>query len=523
MGESLTNQRPGRFSRFSIGIICLVLSLVFAYLAFFSALFTYVIEAPDIMAEHMLRQRDVLWQNLLVAAALLLLLCIVLRYESRLSLPWCTGLSLGLIALLGVIWVLLSTGEPRADSATCFTSAKALLFGEAFPTDYYQRLPHQVGFTLFCEIFVSLLGDAYQSMQLLNVLYLLLAYAALLTLSWRTFQNRRIQLGILLLLLLCPQPILYCTFVYGNLPGLALMLWAFVLGQSWAKGASVWHFFGSALCCALAIFIKPNYWIGTLALILVLFLYLLSNRRFRALPLLLLPALMALLVTGMGRTLFTAQSGIELSQGTPQTAWLAMGMQEGSRAPGWYNQYPWYLLEETGFDHAAASQKAQADILARLNEFSSHPAYAASFYHQKLISQWTETTYESLWIQQVQHLKTEPRPLVESISQGAAAPYIRLYMDGYAIVLLGSFALGLAGFAWKLKKNALAWYPVLGRSLLLVMFLGGFLYHMLFEAKSQYLMIYLPLMVPFASAALISLIEHTRALASRVRLFKARS
>ena len=36
----------------------------------------------------------------------------------------------------------------------------------------------------------------------------------------------------------------------------------------------------------------------------------------------------------------------------------------------------------------------------------------------------------------------------------------------------------------------------------MVAVLGGFLYHMLFEAKSQYLMIYLPMMVPLAACGL---------------------
>ena len=33
----------------------------------------------------------------------------------------------------------------------------------------------------------------------------------------------------------------------------------------------------------------------------------------------------------------------------------------------------------------------------------------------------------------------------------------------------------------------------------MVAVLGGFLYHMLFEAKSQYLMIYLPMMAPLGA------------------------
>ena len=49
------------------------------------------------------------------------------------------------------------------------------------------------------------------------------------------------------------------------------------------------------------------------------------------------------------------------------------------------------------------------------------------------------------------------------------------------------------------RRKAWAWPRLYAPLALMVAVLGGFLYHMLFEAKSQYLMIYLPMMAPLGA------------------------
>lgn len=76
-------------------------------------------------------------------------------------------------------------------------------------------------------------------------------------------------------------------------------------------------------------------------------------------------------------------------------------------------------------------------------------------------------------------------------------------MEQYTILLYVCFAAGLILFAAALfsKKRALEQPLVFGLGFIAVTVLGAFIYHMLFEAKSQYLFVYLLPMIPMAAWA----------------------
>ena len=90
--------------------------------------------------------------------------------------------------------------------------------------------------------------------------------------------------------------------------------------------------------------------------------------------------------------------------------------------------------------------------------------------------------------------------LVNSLLSGGGSRALTLYMEGYTLTLYLGFAAGTALLAiGLLRRKAWAWPHLYAPLALMVAVLGGFLYHMLFEAKSQYLMIYLPMMAPLAA------------------------
>ena len=495
-----------RFDRLVIRGVCIFFAFVFLYLAFYCLVFTYVFEEPT-LAEHLLRQRDSLFLNFFLLMLISASMTALLFLGKRLSLKTCTIVVLLALFVVGILWVNAFTGRPRSDSASCYLAGIALSSGQSPTAEYFQKVPHQIGFSFYCEIFVRLFGgNAYKAMQNANVLYFILSYAALLRLTWSSLHNERVQRCLLVWLLFCLPLLLYCTFVYGNLPGLACILWSFILIQKWLETKQHWLLLPISLLCALAVLLKPNFWISIVALTLVVLLFLLSRRAFRLLPLLLLPVLISTLSVNAAQSLFITRTGISIDKGAPQIAWLTMGMQEGSRAAGWYNQYPWDLLDEHNFDYDAASQQALTDMQSRLRVFLSDPAYAASFYHSKLVTQWGETTFESLWINEHQVISMEqlqgfPRQLL----QGNLTQAANRYMDGFSILLYLAFALGMVCFSRRRGIHGEAWKNTFPLLLLLVNLFGGWLYHMLFEAKSQYLFPYLPMMFPFAALAMVQL------------------
>ena len=121
----------------------------------------------------------------------------------------------------------------------------------------------------------------------------------------------------------------------------------------------------------------------------------------------------------LARLALEKRTGFPLGAGAPQTTWLAMGMQEGPLAPGWYNRYSLTLMERAELDPDTAFVLNRQDIAQRLSEFAAAPAYALSFYHQKMVSQWAETTFEALLVNRVMPIESPFPVLVNSLQEAA--------------------------------------------------------------------------------------------------------
>ncbi len=496
--KSLETPAWTRFDRFALGAVGLAVSLVFFYLSAFCLLNTYIFDPKDRFVEHMLRVADPVWLNLCVVLCILFALRLFLRLEKRLSLRFCTGIFLALVFGLGALWSLSLDFFCRADSRACYNAG--INFAQGLPFNqlgYFRNYPYQIGYTLYCELFIRIFGDSCApQIGAFNALFLALAYGAILSLLWKSQRNKRLQLCAMAMLGLCLQPILYSTFIYGTLPGLCFALWAVFFAYLWMKNGRAWHLLLSALLCALAIVLKQNHWITALALFLLLGLFCLSARRFRQLPLVLALLVLPVLATSSLQAAFEARIGQKLGKGTPLVAWMAMGLQEGSRAAGWYNSYTVQALARANYDPAMAEAQCWEDVQDRLKVFAADPAYALSFAHNKMVSQWGETTFESLWLNYNLKFQSPPPAFQKSVMQGPAAPYVERYMDGYSILLFGSFALGALLLVVGKGARGRNWASAFPMAAFVMVVFGGFLYHMLFEASSEYLFIYLPLMAP---------------------------
>jgi len=492
------------FVKLACAALCLLLALIFLYLAEFCLLNTSIFDSENRISEFVIRQRDPVGLNLLLMAGVVILARLFLRLDKYIPLKLCTGMFLGILFAMGILWVFLIDAMPRADAAACYNTAVQLA-SDQFPleTTYYHRHPYQVGYTLYSELFVRLLGDhAIKGIGFTNALLLPLAYAAILAMLWKCKQNKRMQLCTIALLTLLIQPVFYVSFRYGLIPGLSFSLWGAYTAFCWIRQRRWWQLPLCGVLCAAAILLKPNSWIVTMAIFLALLLYCIGARRYRLVPITLVVLLLPILAVNGTQKIFEARTGTSLGKGTPQSAWLAMGLQEGSRAAGWYNQYAGLLLQQFDYNIDAARQQSLQDIRERLAVFAADPAYALTFFHNKMVSQWGETTFESIWVNETMRFYHDPPAIVQSILTGQANMIVERYMDGYTIVLFLAFAGGLILFVFQKDPKWRYWAEYFPFITLAIAVFGGWLFHMIFEAKSQYLIVYLPMMVPFAALAL---------------------
>ncbi len=246
-----------------------------------------------------------------------------------------------------------------------------------------------------------------------------------------------------------------------------------------------------------------NFMIAFAAILIIGVIRLIRNRRLCELVCLLLCVLSVLGVSAAVKAHYEARTDIVFGDGIPMASWLAMGLNESSIAPGWYNgSYTVTNFHAHNMDPDAAADASVEVIKERLKLFSSDPQYASDFFAKKITSQWNEPTYQSLWTNQVRGRYGEMGKLATfALVDGEAR--VKSFMDGYVELI---FALTALAAIFLIGKREI------DHALLPTVILGGFIYHALFEAKSQYAIVYLVLMLPLAAYAIEELYIRVSAL-----------
>lgn len=158
--------------------------------------------------------------------------------------------------------------------------------------------------------------------------------------------------------------------------------------------------FGSILFLTLSVLLRKNSLIPVIAVLLVLLFEALRPGRNGKMRLGLLIMAVCLAVTSVGilplvQKCYEKKAGNTLSSGVTAMSYLAMGMQEASRGCGWYNGFNIDTYDTAGMDTALANEISRLAIDERLAYFLEHPGYTADFYLHKHLSQWADGTYAS--------------------------------------------------------------------------------------------------------------------------------
>lgn len=499
--------------------------LLFGYVALFSLTETCVFDPAEPWNEVVLYQRSSPLPGLLLTAAYGAVAWLLGRLPAPRWKWFDTAVILFTavaVTAVGLWWIFLVQSMPAADSGTVFDAAQAVAAGDyaAFHgadndfyggLSYFQIYPFQLGYVFLSELVYRLTGSATaMPMQVVNVLALAATYVALLLLAKRLFQSRWAVTLCALLLLGCLQPVFLCSFTYGNILGFAAGVWAGYLTVRYMHSDSQKRYFLLIPLClilALAVLSKYNNMIWAIAVAIGLVLDALHRRRWLSLAAVPAVVLLPLLAQNLVVLHYEQRSGVDIGPGISQVVYLNDGLQESWMAPGWYSDTGKSLFVNNGGDAAATDKQALEGIRERLQTMRKDPAYAADFFSKKLLSQWNEPSYECLWVSQMKghyYGEVPAGSLLDSVYNGVAGRRLAGWFNGYQSAVLLLCCLGIA----VLLRQGL--HPAL--ACLLAVPVGGGLYHLLFEAKSQYCLTYFILLVFFAAAGLCRLTqrkEHT--------------
>jgi len=443
---------------------------------------------------------DSLPLNLLGLFGAMILLFLVYKLTARLPLLPLCGVCIGVTVLFGIWWVCAVQGVPMQDSAIVTRAAYQITQGDysKVTTDYFLRCPYQLGYVFYSELLLRIFptDGNFLVIQLINVLWLAVAYISLLRVLHLTLNNEPAVKLCAILLTLCLPPVFFCTFTYGNIPALSfgcLGMWQFcAIGKGKPCKKDAFHAVACAICLGIAVCLKKNSMIFLAAVAIIALVRLIRERNWLHPLCILLSLAAALGFPAAIQAQYEARADFKFGKGVPMEAWAAMGLYESYIAPGWYES----KFVVTNFyqeikDPERIRQVSAEEIQSRIEDFRKDPAYAFAFFHEKTLSQWNEPTYQGIWLNQVRsHYRDMTFPASYICGEGEASA--KAYMNWYQQAVL---ALAAVAAILLLKRRQIE------AALLPTVFLGGFLYHLLFEAKSQYCMIYFLLLIPLAAFA----------------------
>ncbi len=510
-----TIQKANKAEFIVVNILCLFIFLAFGYIGIMSFFETSVFDQTNLASELVIFEGDNIILNLFFTALFIALLFWLRRFYDFFAKVSIRILEIGLAvwtAILGVIWIYSVTSVPAADSANLFEAAtnsanddyskffnnSGFYFSEYYNGhNYFHFFPFQLGFVFFSEIVYRIFGtDSSMPVQIINVLSLASAYFALARITALLFKRKSIEFIAILLLAVCFQPVFLCTFVYGNIIGMSTAVWACLfLIKYFQTNRWVW-IIPAACLLMLSTIVKYNNLIYLVAFGIMLILHAVKNKKWQSLAFALA---MCILCVGSSKLIimsYEARANTQFESGLTQTMYFDLGLQESPMAPGWYTKTAVNDYMKGGFDAERGNAVAQTSIDRRLEEMSDDLGYAFDFFGKKILSQWNEPSYESIWISQVKQHSHELSDLAKDIyNNGFWGQLFALHFNFYMQILFVLFALGIYLLFIDRKTN-------IETVLLPLVLLGAFGYHLLFEAKSQYACTYIPLLVPTAAYAM---------------------
>lgn len=498
--------KQNRFSRICAGI---VLALTLAFMAFLlpmSLIRTTGMSTGGVGGEIVSFNYDNFFLNAIVLSICTAAVYILRRMLEHISVRRVTAVLTAWVLVFGLAFVCSAKLQPSEDSYVVTFFARQAAQGDfSYYKEYFTFFPYQFGFVLYEELvfraFNLVLPTAPEGfsalvLQGLNVVYLAVSYAAVIACTGHITKNAAVQKITAVLLLFFLPGVLFTTYMYGTIPGFACAVCAVLAFLRFHENGRIMDGALCAVLTALAVCLKLNCLIFFVALVIVWLVLLVKKPGWKSALCLALTVAAVLAAKDAPQRIYERRSGNDYGGGVPRLCWMAMGVSEGKSCSGWYERaYTTDVYAATGYDPAATAETARETIAARVEYFRQNPRECERFFSRKLLSQWNEPTYQGLWTNQVRKNYSEPGKLYELICQRFARRLTQLMNYFQQLVFLG-FTLGLV-LLWRKKDIKAALFPLI--------ILGGLLYHLLFEAKSQYALSYIILMIPVAAYGFIRL------------------
>lgn len=400
--------------------------------------------------------------------------------------------------LFNIIWVLVVNPKVVGDSVHVCNLAQTFYrgnFEEFLPNltylgiplrEYMQVYPHQISLAFVYSIFFSIIHfDIMEVLRILNIIGNIAIVIALYKINnqlSKKYKNNKVLLLTLILTFLS-LPILL-TFIYGDIPSLALCLFAVYFMMKYTETQNIKYPIFASIFTMVAYMMRMNSLIFIIATVIYLTLNLLKDFSTKeckknVLNIMVLVAYIAISImpASLIKNYYFAKFNLDKNKTYPIISYFLMGMEESPRGNGWYNES---IAEAAINNPENIKDQYRQGIKERIIYFSENIDYTLNFYIMKIASMWTENTYSAVRTNNVK--ENEP---MENIIEP-----LTFYQKTLLILICMCSLIVLIQNRKNLSIDVL---------FLITIFIGGFAFHLIWEAKSRYIIPYIVVLIPIAS------------------------
>lgn len=485
-------------------LLILIISGMCLQSMFSTSFIGYITQEDGFRQERTLNIADQPWKHLIVFAVFTAV-CILLYRRCRL---WdkhrraflCLNV---VIFLIGTLWVLITQLQPGSDPAKVYKIAMQWRegnFSSYAEGGYLFRYPYQSGIILFYYFLSFLFGiNNYVGLQFVNVIALAAVYMLLVRLS-SVFWQEKLSVIVHAALILWLPITFYVTYLYGTLPGMALSLGAVYCAVQYLNTRKYRYILPSALCMGLATVLKMNCLIFLIAIACFLFYDAIDILPPKKKELhgqwIVSLAFIGLLILGVvgcngaSDRYVERLSGYRAGDGEAMISWVVMGLQETPLGPGGYSGYIGDIFVEKHYDTEKINEASIAEIKGIIEKMAKDPLHdAIPFFARKNAFQWNDPTFISLDRTRGRTSAVEMPGFAVSLIEGKGSTAFSILMNYMQTLILLGVLLYLI-----INRRGSNIYELMSG----VIFLGGYLFHFVWESSASYTIPYFVIIIPYA-------------------------
>ncbi len=492
--------------------------IIWFYLLVSSLLYSW--KNVELMDEHVYISKDSIIGNL-VGITFVIAILTLINYKKDLLKRINTRILafvLGITAVfISLYWVMNSGTEPQSDARAVCEAASQINVGdysELLEGGYVAIYPQQLGLITLMRVLFTVFGDgnyfSYQVLSALSVFFIV--YGTYDVASLLSKHNRFIEGISLALSFTCLPMYMYTAFVYGEILSIALVVISIDVYLRIYKSFSFGKIVALIIAIESAILVRKNSVIIVIAMLgIAVFNLFLKEKRKCSIAVIIALVLGLLLQSGLMKALYDKHWGEDVEH-LPATLWIAMGTNDDYEYAGWYNGLGTNIFWDNELEAEPSRAQAEDIIKGFAGICINNPVYGLDFFNRKLGAQWNAPMYQGLVMNN--NITGEQSALVDAIFHDEKVwDFMDASMNLYQLmVYMGVFALLI-----HLLRNEKELQYYIG----LVAVFGGFLFSIMWEAKTRYIFPYLIILLPYAANGINIIVNNCyRVLEARVSLMR---